>query len=196
MDFAQQELRYWGGSVNVTASTAGTSDRSGSLTVKTTSGLSKSISVSQEGNSAVRVTVVNGFKFRSSKSVAFQISTFLYYRESQNAPSSLTISLGGGLVMISAGQSRTFSPPTNSVQVKSGSIFMGFKFQFGQYTGTFPERISLTATTITLNSSSIQVTSINNVVLNIDEEITTYCSNITFSDINEIDISNLSYQLS
>ena len=47
MDNTLEELRYWGGSVNVTASNNGASLRSGSITVRTSSGLTKSVSVSQ-----------------------------------------------------------------------------------------------------------------------------------------------------
>lgn len=180
--------------VNVIASTnSGTIDRSGTIGVKTSSGITKNVSVSQEGNPLSRVVVTNGFKFRSSKSVAFRLSYFLYYKESQNG-SPETVVLGNRPVTISGDQTYTVTTLPGGVQVKQGSIFIGFLFQFASYSGTFPSRISLTATTITLNSSSIQVSSISRTITAGDKIITS-CSQRTLSDYNEIDMSNLFYQL-
>lgn len=151
------------------------------------------MSVSQEGVPQITVNFTGGFKFHSSSTVAFQLARFLYYRKSYTSGSS-TYLLGDGPVTISDGQTYTVTN-SSAVKIPSGSIFMGFKFQFSSYSGTFPSKISLAETNITVYSSTVRASAINNRTLNNGDEVFTYCSNLTLSSDCEIDTTNLVYQL-
>ena len=84
MDNTRQELRYWGGSVNVTASankdTSSVAGRYGSIMIKTASGLTKEVSVDQDAPEMYsvrgKVSLINNSRFHSGTlDFIFQVTT-------------------------------------------------------------------------------------------------------------------------
>lgn len=136
MDNTLEELRYWGGSVQVTASqNTGSSARSGTLTIKTASGLTKTVSLSQAAanlwNIQGNVQLINNSGTRVTGNFSVTVTT-----QATSKPSK-TFSLFTGYIDTSM-SSVSFAGKVDPDDVGSGAL------SSATYTASIPSGRTLT----------------------------------------------------